>query len=88
MSRPYAEIGWLAHRFPGIAKSPVSALAALIAFWAASPAAAIPDEAMTPDRLKRMSLEELMNIEVTSVSRQPEKLSRAASAIQVITGEY
>jgi iron complex outermembrane receptor protein len=37
--------------------------------------------------LKKLSLEELMNIEVTSVSKSPEKLFEAASAIQVITGE-
>ncbi|MEI9961681.1 MAG: TonB-dependent receptor plug domain-containing protein [Limisphaerales bacterium] len=36
---------------------------------------------------KKLSLEELMNIEVTSVSKTPEKLSETASAIQVITGE-
>src|SRR5687767_12819943 len=35
--------------------------------------------------LKRLSLEELMDIEVTSVSKRPEKLSEAASAVQVIT---
>ena len=35
--------------------------------------------------LNKMSLEELMDVEVTSVSRHPEKLSQAASAIQVIT---
>ncbi|MDB5273441.1 MAG: TonB-dependent receptor [Chitinophagaceae bacterium] len=34
-----------------------------------------------------MSLEELMNIEVTSVSKKTEKLSEVASAIQVITQE-
>ncbi|MDB5255549.1 MAG: TonB-dependent receptor [Chitinophagaceae bacterium] len=37
--------------------------------------------------LKKMSLEELMSIEVTSVSKKPEKLSEVASAIQVITQE-
>lgn len=37
--------------------------------------------------LKKMSLEELMNIEVTSVSMRPEKLTEVASAIQVLTGE-
>src|SRR5258705_7818078 len=37
--------------------------------------------------LKRLSLEELMDIEVTSVSKRPEKLRETASAIQVITGE-
>jgi iron complex outermembrane receptor protein len=39
------------------------------------------------DTLKRLSLEELMNVEVTSVSKRPEKLKAAASAIQVITQE-
>ena len=34
-----------------------------------------------------MSLEELLEINVTSVSRKPEKLSQVASAIQVITNE-
>src|SRR5437667_7513829 len=41
----------------------------------------------TPGELKKLSLEELLNIEVTSVSRRPEKLSETASAIQVITQE-
>lgn len=36
---------------------------------------------------KRLALSELMDLEVTSVSRQPEKLSGTASAIQVITGD-
>ena len=35
--------------------------------------------------LKKLSLEELMTIEVSSVSKHPEKLSQAASAVQVIT---
>ena len=46
----------------------------------------IPDPEQTTE-LKKLSLEELMNIEVTSVSKRPEKLSETASAIQVITGE-
>jgi len=41
----------------------------------------------SPAALKKLSVEELMNIEVTSVSRRPEKVSEAASAIQVITAE-
>jgi iron complex outermembrane receptor protein len=46
--------------------------------------------AVPPERLgalKKLSLEELMDIEVTSVSKRSEKLSETASAIQVITGE-
>jgi len=41
---------------------------------------AIPD-------YKRLSLSELMELEVVSVSRRPEKLSGAASSIQVVTGD-
>jgi iron complex outermembrane receptor protein len=42
---------------------------------------------MSPSALKQLSMEELMDLEVTSVSKRPEKLSEAASAIQVVTGE-
>jgi iron complex outermembrane recepter protein len=38
-------------------------------------------------RLKKLSLEDLMNIEVTSISMRPERLTEVASAIQVITPE-
>lgn len=37
--------------------------------------------------LKKLSLEELMNIEIVSVSKHPEKLTEVASAIQVITAD-
>jgi iron complex outermembrane receptor protein len=39
------------------------------------------------DALKNLSIDELMNLEVTSVSKRPEKLSETASGIQVITAE-
>jgi len=38
-------------------------------------------------RLKKLSMEELFNLEVTSVSMRSEKLSEVASAVQVISGE-
>jgi iron complex outermembrane receptor protein len=41
----------------------------------------------TIGELKRLNVEDLMNIQVTSVARRPEKLIEAASAIQVITQE-
>ncbi len=44
-----------------------------------------PDSASSPTVLKKLSVEELMNVVVTSVSRRAEPLSHAASAIQVIT---
>ncbi|HMT28817.1 MAG TPA: TonB-dependent receptor, partial [Bacteroidia bacterium] len=45
------------------------------------------DTISTATNLKKLSIEELMNIEVTSVSRTSEKLKDAASAIQVVSGE-
>ena len=42
---------------------------------------------LSTEQLKKMSLEELMGLEVTTVSRRPEKLTDVASAIQVITEE-
>src|SRR5436305_1023257 len=43
--------------------------------------------AADPSALKRLSLEELMQIDVTSVSKRSERLSAAAAAITVITAE-
>lgn len=40
-----------------------------------------------PQVLKAMSIEELMNLEVTSVSRRPESISTVAASISVVTGE-
>jgi iron complex outermembrane receptor protein len=39
------------------------------------------------DALKKMSIEQLLDLDVTSVSRRPERLLSAPSAIQVITAE-
>ena len=44
-----------------------------------------PDSSASAAALKKLSIEQLMNLEVTSVSRRPERLAQAASAIQVIT---
>jgi len=40
----------------------------------------------SPSALKQLSVEELLNLEVTLASKRPEKLSETASAIQVVTG--
>lgn len=53
----------------------------------ATPVAAQTPDSLEPGVLKRLSLEQLMNVEVTSVSRRPEKLLATPSAIQIITGE-
>ncbi|HEV7610519.1 MAG TPA: TonB-dependent receptor [Steroidobacteraceae bacterium] len=57
-------------------------IAALLLLFAA---AAVAQDSVTA--LKTLSVEDLLNVEVTSVSRHPEKLIAAASAIQVITQE-
>jgi iron complex outermembrane receptor protein len=59
-------------------------LLAFAFFLVAEPALAQqPDSAA--QALKRLSIEQLMDLEVTSVSKRPERLSQTASAIQVIT---
>jgi len=64
--------------FLWIARYSSSALAS-----ASASAAEIPPSA----ELSQMSLEQLMNVQVTSVSRRPQKLIQAAAAIQVITSD-
>src|SRR5262245_60034137 len=64
-----------------------SALATALVLCAAEPAAASQDVAATTGALKHLSIEQLMDIEVTSVSRTPEALNSAAAAVSVITNE-
>jgi len=45
------------------------------------------ESTLQPSDLTELSLEELMNVEVTSVSRKPERRAAAADAIYVITEE-
>ena len=66
-----------------MAKKLCTLFLALMWGWAV---AQTQDSITSSSRLKKMSLEELMNIEVTSVSMRPEKLTEIASAVQVITG--
>jgi iron complex outermembrane receptor protein len=63
--------------------------AALLVFFAlASPAIGQSTQTLPPPSvLKKMTVDELLNLEVTSVSKRPEKLFEAASAIQVATAE-
>lgn len=63
-----------------------SALATALLLCPTGYAAAMQDASST-GVLKRLSIEELMDIEVTSVSRTPETLSSAAAAVSVITTE-
>jgi iron complex outermembrane recepter protein len=42
-------------------------------------------DSLAPTALKKLSLKELLDVEVISVSKHPEKLTEVASAIQVIT---
>lgn len=55
--------------------------------WTATLGAQAVDSSGAAGKLKRLSLEELMDIEVTSVSRRAERLSETASAVQVLTAE-
>src|SRR5580700_3114222 len=71
---------------PGRARCVLSVLASLALLVAHAPARADGDYAAIND-LKGLSVEQLMNVQVTSVARHPEKLLESASAVQVITQE-
>src|SRR5690606_37658846 len=49
--------------------------------------ASIAEAQTNPEQLRRLSIEELMQIDVTTASREPEPVRMAAAAISVITGE-
>lgn len=59
-------------------------IALVSAFTSAALVAAQDDSLLA---LKRLSLDELSQIEVTTVSRRPQRLTDVASAVQVVTGE-
>ena len=74
-------------------------LAKLFSFWASSPGRLAPPLILSlflvplarpqtaPNDLTQMNIEDLMNVEVTSVSRHQQSLSKTAAAIFVITEE-
>ena len=59
----------------------------LIMFAAHASGQAPPQTVPPPSDLKKLSLDELQGIDVTSVSKRTEKLSQAPSSIQVITAD-
>ncbi len=60
---------------------------AALAWLSLAPLAAADSGLPPPNVMKRLTLEQLMDIDVTSVSKRPEKLFETASAIQVVTAE-
>ncbi|HEX6428630.1 MAG TPA: TonB-dependent receptor [Niastella sp.] len=62
---------------------PILTIALLLQFNQAN--SQVSDSLLTPNALKKLSLKELLDVEVISVSKHPEKLTEVASAIQVIT---
>ncbi len=66
---------------------PAVATAVLFIFFASSGSTDAYETLPSPSELKKLSVEELMNLEVTSVTKTPKKLSAAPSAIQVITAQ-
>ena len=73
------------HTTPHALASP--ALATALLLCTAGHAVASQDLTASTGALKRLSIEELMDIEVTSVSRSAETLSSAAAAVGVVTNE-
>lgn len=69
---------------PGKNISAIIALTSIILF---APTKTWAQDSVSIVKLKKLSVAELMEIEVTSISMRPEKLTEVASAVQVITGE-
>src|SRR2546427_13024589 len=82
-TRPTSRHSWAC----GISRSPAVFAALGLLVCAGYGVAQTPEALSSPSALKKLSLEQLMDVEVTSVSKRAEKLSETASAIQVITGE-
>lgn len=55
--------------------------------WVGAASAQASDSVASTAELKKLSVEELMDIEVTSVSKQEESLGSAAATVAVVTGE-
>ncbi len=53
----------------------------------ASPAESPAENYQSPSELKKLSLEQLADVEITSASRRPEPISQASSAIDAVTAE-
>jgi iron complex outermembrane receptor protein len=67
-------------------RSPLAALGALACFLSVAPAAAA-DTVEDSSRLTRMSVEELANLQVVTVTGRSEATGRAAGAVHVVTAE-
>lgn len=80
---------WLGNRV-GWRNRPFAALSFSILLALGAPhghARAAGDSPRSPSELKNLSIEELLNMEIISVSRHPKKFAEAAAAIQIITHE-
>jgi iron complex outermembrane recepter protein len=74
-------------RESGAAGASLASACAFLLHLPLQPLAQGLDSILTPGQLKKMSLEELMDIKVTLVSKSPENLTQSPSAVQVITSD-
>jgi iron complex outermembrane receptor protein len=58
-----------------------------VCFFAGSALAQTNNDISSPAALKKLSLDELMDLDVTSVAKEPEPYGQAPAAIDVITGD-
>ena len=68
-------------------RRPVSSLLAPVLIGVVQAASASAAELPTAPELAELSVEQLSNIEITSVSKKPERLSDAPASVFIITGE-
>jgi len=71
----------------GCRSGAVSASLLLVVNLLTPAARAQTDNSSNPNDVRQLSIEELANVEITSVSRRPEPLAQAPAAVFVITAE-
>ncbi len=75
------------HAGAGSRRGGLALLTCLLLGQAAGQSLGDTPEATATGQLKQLSVEDLMNVEVTSVAKAPQKLLRAPASIQVITAD-
>jgi iron complex outermembrane receptor protein len=60
----------------------------VVASWATAAVLTATATTLSPDRLKQLSLDELMELEVTSVSKSEQRFESSAAALTVVTAEH
>jgi iron complex outermembrane recepter protein len=82
-----SDINSLTNMLAKILRARMMTMAIVLYCLSMIPVKSLAQDSSQVGNLKNLSVEKLFNIEVTSVSRTPQKIKEVASAIQVVSGE-